>query len=202
MASSSMEARLRSLEATLSVNSESSDAQQVVSSRIHALEAKLDSLANNSHGDTTLKQLWDESDKLLRELDPGSALTHQQQIAAPILYRRQEVLASAESLRRNMGQLMEILTLAAIGQPQIIGDQPLSEMQVIKAPILGVAPPSKAEEERLQRLEVSLQEMLDRMQSFAARLDKLVAGYHALVSAVSEKIVLADETTTAEKESA
>jgi hypothetical protein len=195
MENSTIEARLRALEAFLSVTSETRSPEDVTS-RIGALETKLNSLTSNLQGDTPLKQLWEESDKLMRELDPGTALTHQQQIAAPILYRRQEILASAESLRRDMGQLMEILTLLSIGQPQIIGEDPLSEMQVTKAPILAVAPPSKVEEERLQHLEVNLQEMHDKMKNFAARLDKLVAGYHSLVTAVSEKIVLVDETTT------
>ena len=208
-----MEARLRELEATLrgSAGTEPDDP----SSRLHALETKLDTLAlttgldagtsgsssgmMNSGATTSLKQLWEESDKLMQELDPGSALTHQQQIAAPILYRRQQVLASADSLQRDMQQVGDILTLLAIGQPQMITkDNAISEMQVTKAPILTQSvPPSPADQERLVQVEKSLYETRQHVESMAARMDRLVASYHALVSAVSEKMVLADEAAAA-----
>ena len=129
----------------------------------------------------------------MRELHPGSALTHQQQIAAPILYRRQEVLASAESLQRNMEQVREILTLLSIGQPQIIGEEPVSEMQVIRAPILETAPPSTQDQERLRKLELSLHETHQKLESMTKRMDKVVVGYKSLVKAVAQKMVLASE---------
>ena len=188
----SIETRLRALEAALQGSTGTSEANKPVS-RIHALEAKLDSLAKNQQGDSTLKQLWDESDKLMRELHPGSALTHQQQIAAPILYRRQEVLASAESLQRNMEQVREILTLLSIGQPQIIGEEPVSEMQVIRAPIVETAPPSTQDQERLRKLELSLHETHQKLESMTKRMDKVVVGYKSLVKAVAQKMVLASE---------
>ena len=188
----SIETRLRALEAALQGSTGTSEADKPVS-RIHALEAKLDSLAKNQQGDSTLKQLWDESDKLMRELHPGSALTHQQQIAAPILYRRQEVLASAESLQRNMEQVREILTLLSIGQPQIIGEEPVSELQVIRAPILETAPPSTQDQERLRKLELSLHETHQKLESMTKRMDKVVVGYKSLVKAVAQKMVLASE---------
>ena len=221
IAASSIEARLRALEEVLrgsGYSAESGGGESSSSggptSRLHALEAKLDAfLANgdpaaaaaaaaeagsggSSAAPTNLQQIWAESDKLLMELDPGSALTHQQQIAAPILYRRQQVLASADTLQQNMQQVYDILTFLSIGQAQIIsGDvTPVSEMQVTKAPILTqTVPPSREDQERLRKVEKALWETQQQVESIAARMDRLVSGYHALVSAVSEKMVIADE---------
>ena len=134
------------------------------------------------------------------ELSPGSALTHQQQIAAPLLYRRQQVLASADVLQQNMQQVHEILTLLSIGQAQIIGDMPVSEMQVTKAPILTqTVSPSKEDQERLRKVEKTLFETQQQVESIAARMDRLVSGYHSLVSAVSEKMILASDEAGATK---
>ena len=205
-AAASMEARLRALEAVLRESSATTTAD-APNSRLYALEAKLDSLtttteqgsADSSGSHSNFKQLWQESDALLMELDPGSALTHQQQIAAPILYRRAAVVASAESLQRDMQTVLDILTLLSVDQPQMISHNsdsapPLSEMQVTKAPLLvDTAPPSPADQARVVRVETSLHETAVRVQSAAARMDRLVAAYLALVAAVSEKMVLADE---------
>lgn len=206
MSAASIEARLRALEDVLrgSGNTETCGGDGGPTSRLHALEAKLDSLAtlqssssSDSSGSNDFRQLWQESDKLMMELDPGSALTHQQQIAAPLLYRRQAVLASADQLQHNMQKVHDILTLLAIGQAQIITNDhttPISEMQVTKAPILTqTVPPSLADQERLRKVEKNLVETQQQIESIAAHMDRLVSGYHSLVSVVSEKIVLADE---------
>lgn len=55
---------------------------------------------------------WKEIQKLLRELDPGIALTHQQQ---PLLYKRQQVLASSDELSRDFAELDIILKLLLTG---------------------------------------------------------------------------------------
>lgn len=207
MSAASIEARLRALEDVLrgSGNTETGGGDGGPTSRLHALEAKLDSLAtlqsssssDSSGSSNDFQQLWQESDKLMMELDPGSALTHQQQIAAPLLYRRQAVLASADQLQQNMQKVHDILTLLAIGQAQIITNDhttPISEMQVTKAPILTqTVPPSLADQERLRKVEKNLVETQQQIESIAAHMDRLVSGYHSLVSVVSEKIVLADE---------
>ena len=203
MSAASIEARLRALEDVLRGGNTETGGDGGPTSRLHALEAKLDSLAtlqsssSDSSGSNDFQQLWQESDKLMMELDPGSALTHQQQIAAPLLYRRQAVLASADQLQQNMQKVHDILTLVAIGQAQIITTDhttPISEMQVTKAPILTqTVPPSLADQERLRKVEKNLVETQQQIDSIAARMDRLVAGYHSLVSVVSEKMVLADE---------
>lgn len=55
---------------------------------------------------------WKEIQKLLRELDPGIALTHQQQ---PLLYKRQQVLASSDELFKDFSELDLILKLLLTG---------------------------------------------------------------------------------------
>ena len=55
---------------------------------------------------------WKEIRKLLKDLDPGIALTHQQQ---PLLYKRQDVLAGATELSRDFRQLDAVLKLLLTG---------------------------------------------------------------------------------------
>jgi hypothetical protein len=58
------------------------------------------------------QQSWKEIQKLLKELDPGIALTHQQQ---PLLYKRQQVLAVSDELTKDFGELDTILKLLLSG---------------------------------------------------------------------------------------
>lgn len=220
-----MEARLRALEDALRGNgTETIGDGGDPTSRLHALETKLDAalsstttshtthnpaeVAPNNNTNNNIKQIWQESDKLMRELDPGSALTHQAQIAAPLLYRRQAVLSCADTLQRDMAAVHEILTLLVIGQQaQILSNKtndatalPISEMQVLKAPILmQTAAPPADQQERLRQIETTLLGTQQQVESIAVRMDRLVANYHAFVSAVSEKIVLVDEVVASKQ---
>jgi len=54
------------------------------------------------------QQNWTQINKLLKELDPGIGLTHQQQ---PLLYKRQQVLASSDELQVNFKELNKMLAL-------------------------------------------------------------------------------------------
>jgi hypothetical protein len=58
------------------------------------------------------QQSWKEIQKLLRDLDPGIALTHQQQ---PLLYKRQQVLAVSDELANDFSELDGILKLLMSG---------------------------------------------------------------------------------------
>ncbi|VEU39229.1 unnamed protein product [Pseudo-nitzschia multistriata] len=58
------------------------------------------------------EQSWKQIQKMLRELDPGIALTHQQQ---PLLYKRQQVLASSDELFKDFAELDLILKLLLTG---------------------------------------------------------------------------------------
>ncbi|OEU08025.1 hypothetical protein FRACYDRAFT_250245 [Fragilariopsis cylindrus CCMP1102] len=67
------------------------------------------SLLSSTNTDTTNnKELWSECIKLLKELDPDIGLTHQQQ---PLLYKRQQILASSSDMKNDFHQLDMILNL-------------------------------------------------------------------------------------------
>jgi uncharacterized protein YjcR len=196
MASSSLEHRLRVLEAQLGVHesptaskdNEKTTEQKDLISRLEALEGQYMSLT-----DSSLRQTWAESDKLMQELDPGDALTHQQQFAAPILYRKQELLASAETFMHDIGQIGDIMKLLLIGQPPITeGD--LKEEHVTQAPILTATPCiSEEDQQRMDAVQQQMGDLQARTAVAADRLDRLLNNYHTLISAASEKMVLADE---------
>ena len=86
-----------------------------LASRLSKLEQIVDSSKSSSQRDI-LEGHWNEMNQYLQDLDPGAALTHQQSIGGPLIYRRQEVLASADELKRNMQYVSEILNLLMIGQ--------------------------------------------------------------------------------------
>ena len=68
--------------------------------------------ANNNNNHNYSRESWKECQKLLNELDPGIALTHQQQ---PLLYKRQQVLASSDELTKDFSELDIILKLLLSG---------------------------------------------------------------------------------------
>jgi hypothetical protein len=184
MASSSIEARLAVVEAKLGVLPLSAPTgKDAVASRFKAIQSAMD-----SHTTSQFRDTWQESDKLFRELDPGIALTHQQQ---PLLYRRQEVLASADTMQNDMEELRKILHLLLTSQPSTSG--PLREDQVTQAPIITGASISPEEEHRLDALRLSFVDMNARTTQLVSKMDNMLECYHAIVSAASEKCVLADE---------
>ena len=164
------------------------------------LNGRLEALERRYLAATTpsFRETWKESEKLLQELDPGAALTHQQQIAAPIMYRRQEVLASAETFRRDMKHVAQILNLLLIGQEQSSSSSEegaaISEQKIVKAPIL-IETTGLSEDyiERLRTLHNNIADIAHRTGKVARTVDRLLEHYHALVHATSEKMVLAEE---------
>jgi len=128
-----------------------------------------------------------ESDKLMKDLDPGMALTHQQQ---PLLYRRQEVLASSDSLRNDMEELRKILHLLLTSSSS---SGSLREDAVTQAPILTSTNITHDDQRRLDALRLRMEGFQTRTQDMVAKVDHLVQTYHGLISAASEKFVIADE---------
>ena len=74
---------------------------------------------NNNNKASTNQESWTLIQKLLKELDPGIALTHQQQ---PLLYKRQQVLACSDELMTDFGHLETILKLLLSGTKVNAGD--------------------------------------------------------------------------------
>ena len=181
----SIEARLSALEAQLGVLPLSSNASRDdISSRLDIAKSKLDSTTTSQFRDTC-----QESENLMKELDPGMALTHQSQ---PLLYRRQEILAASDSLRQDMNELSKIFHLLLTAQPANSG--PLREEQVTQAPIITAPSISQEDERRLDALRLNLLDINGRTNKLVAKMDSILECYHAVMTAASEKFVLADET--------
>lgn len=153
---------------------------------------------------------WEE---LLNSLSPGTALTHQQQIVAPILYRRAELLAAAAPFATDLAQLEQIGQLLLVGASNLNNNHPrqqvrakttttttttsanITEEQVLQAHILTASSPTVVQEER-QRLDAMAKtalELQSRIQNASNQLDRMVDNYSILVAAISEKLVLAAE---------
>jgi len=183
-----MEARLQALEATLGISgAKEKESSKDLETRLTAVEQKIKASTPSS-----LHATWEESDRMLRDLHPGSNLTYQQPSKNyPILFRRKEVLASEGSFKADMEQLSTILNLLLIAQKQT--DSPLREEQVTQAPILTSLAISDEAERRLDVVVLQVGDITRQIQDVANRIDALVEAYHALMSAVSDKMVAADE---------
>ena len=186
--SSSFEARLAAVEAKLGVlpliRPSSKTTIDDVSSRLDSIKAAVE-----KHTTSQFRDTWQESEKLFQELNPGMALTHQQQ---PLLYRRQEILASADALRTDMEELRKILHLLLTSQSAISG--PLREDHVTQAPIITQLSISYEDERRLDALRLTMEDLQNRTEKLMRKMDHMLECYHAIMMAASEKIVLADET--------
>jgi hypothetical protein len=90
-----------------------------------------------------------------------------------------------------MGQLSTLLNLLLISQKDT--DSPLREEQVTQAPIITSVVISEEEERRLDAMLLKVGELNRSIQDIADRVDSLVDGYHAVMMAMSEKMVVADE---------
>jgi hypothetical protein len=178
---SRLESRLIELEVKLGVR-KPVVTNNDIAHRLDAIQHSIDtSLTSN------MRETWGESQKLFRELDPGIALTHQQQ---PLLYRRQEVLAAAPSMNQDMQELAAMLHLL---KPKTSEKKPLREDQVTQAAILTNFNITPEEERRLDALRLTLEELQTRVTKVAQRTDQILESYHTIMAVATEKVVLADE---------
>jgi len=189
--SSSLEARLRALE--LQVSSCVPQQQQATAD----VATRLQSLEQKQRMPQPLQQLWQEIERLEADLSPGTALTHQKQIMAPLLYRKQCILGQQDDFRQDLQQVAQLLHLLLIDQPDTSAATIITEQQVVNAPILvetAAATSNAAEhEERLDRLAASALDLQSRTRAAAAQLDRLLEQYARLTTAASEKLVLLEE---------
>jgi hypothetical protein len=167
------------------------------------LEHRLNEIKSLYEANTneSFRESCSESDRLVRELDAGTALTHQTSVSStPLYYRRQEVLSSSEDLKADMDQLSQLLNLLLVGQPAQEGQKNLSEEEITRAPILNLKPISKEEEQRLDLVQANLKDLQMRTQNVAGRVDALLKLYSSLMTTSSEKIVMADEEISAREQ--
>lgn len=141
-----------------------------------------------------LQEDWDIIDRLLHELSPGTALTHQRQVVAPIVYRKQEILASASDYQRNIQQVQQILNLISIGQNTCSNNSKITEQEIINAPIITETIGMTSEQEtNLEILASTLLDLQHRVQNVSYQLDSMMDHYTNLISATSEKMILISE---------
>lgn len=174
----SLEARLLDLESKLGVGHPSVTKNDIA--------RRLDKVQGSVNEQTTsaFRETWKESQTLFKDLDPGMALTHQQQ---PLLYRRQEVLAAASCLTQDLQELSKIMHLLQLPSKS------LREDQVKQAPILTQYNISTNDEQRLDQLRLTMEDLATRLQTVMARTDAILESYHTIMAVASEKVVLADE---------
>lgn len=151
--------------------------------------------------DPAFRESFLESERLLQELDAGTALTHQTSVSStPLYYRRQEVLAASKELKTDFEQLNQILNLLLVSQPpRDAAGGSLREEEVTQAPIVTIPPVSEENAKRLDQLQTSIGDLTGRTQSVAGRVDALLKLQQALIATISEKLVAADEAIAAKE---
>ena len=185
----SMESRLLALESSLGLlqfhqsSNEPSPSPSTtdLSSRLAALENKFKSFS-------TPDTIWSESDALLQDLHPQAGLTYQALSTRndPVIYRRQQVLASAEDLKRDFAQLNKIMNTLLISQSA----NQLSEEHVTNAPILLSNTSSQDDRVRVEKLILEIGRVNQDTLAMSKRVDSLIQTYHVIVAAFSERMLL------------
>ena len=183
----SIESRIVALEATLGLLPKKGDEVSDVDdlgTRVAQLEEKYKSLAPSS-----LNNLWEESDGLIKDLHPGSSLTYQQPLTTrnnyPVIYRKQQVLASSKSLQRDMDYLTNIVNLLLISQ----SGGGVSEETVMQAPILASVQVTPEQEKRLDTLRLQTADAQNKTEELAQRMDSLVRTYQTILTSLSERML-------------
>mmetsp|Transcript_10692 Transcript_10692/g.23669 ORF Transcript_10692/g.23669 Transcript_10692/m.23669 type:complete len:233 (+) Transcript_10692:72-770(+) len=124
---------------------------------------------------------------------------------APMVFRRMEILASSESMKRDMDLLARIRELTVIGtKPSAAGETTVgnsddagSSSRVVNCPIVTSErynlPSDPDAAERLERLCFRVARVNQRTAVASQRADKMLNSYGNIMMALSEKMVLAEE---------
>ena len=112
---------------------------------------------------------------------------------APLLYRRQEILASKESFEKDMNQLVLIRDLLLRKHQTKPGNKIIfSESPIISSSVYDSAnDPSMLQ--RLDTITVKVSNVQEKASKLVSRLDSLLDRYQQIMLATSEKVLLADE---------
>lgn len=141
-------------------------------------------------------------DKLLSDLSisPISGPTESASSTsnAPMVYRRLEVLSSAESMKKDMELLSKIRDLTSIGRKETgSGNSKISADDVVNCSILSSDKYNLSSDpeviDRLDRLCYRVAMLNQRAVSAAQKVDNMVNSYGTVMSALNEKMVLAEE---------
>ena len=132
--------------------------------------------------------------KLLLELDISSIAgptANADEDDAPLVYRRYEILANAESMRRDMEILARIRDLVAIGT-KAGGAGEAANCPIVTTSRYDISNDPDAID-RLDRLCYRVANLSGRAVDASRRADNMLNSYGKIVMALSEKMVLAEE---------
>ena len=136
---------------------------------------------------------WAEVELLNQQLMPsltalslsaGSPASNNAGSKAPLLYRKQAILAKQDNFRRDLNQL-EDMQSNPIKIDNIMHDGTICKS--VDENLL----------KRMDAVEAKIVGALERAQRVSYRFDVLVSSYHGVISAASEKLLLLDEDLTA-----
>ena len=166
-----------------------------VSSRLDGLMRSALSTSSSKRG--ALHDDFRAINKLLLELDISSIAgptANADEDDAPMVYRRYEILANAESMRRDMEILARIRDLVAIGTKAGAGG---ITTEVANCPIVTTSRYDISNDpdaiDRLDRLCYRVANLSERAVDASRRADNMLYSYGKIVMALSEKMVLAEE---------
>jgi uncharacterized coiled-coil protein SlyX len=166
---------------------------------------------------TNLISIWNEIDKLMDELSAGTALTHQtNKSAAPMLYRKQDIVASADVLKRDMEYISTILNLISIDNNKSTSSgnyttgsnvsttsgmtTVIAEEDVVNAPIVLQNSITSYQHDTLNTLSDKLMNLQNRTMMSSQKLDEMVHFYYQFIESVSEKIIVLQDDVIAVEE--
>jgi hypothetical protein len=184
--------RLQHLEQRFAENDLFSEDPSILESRIQKLEHwRLPSALTEDAA--AIEQQW-------QEVSPGTALTHQRQIVAPMVYRRQEILAAADTYRSDLQLLLELRQLLSIGSTTS-SEAVMTESHVVQAPILvqETTQFTPEEDQRMQAIGQAVSQLEQRVHHVSRHFDHLLNHYNTLILAISEKLVCIEEDISKNK---
>lgn len=202
-AAADLESRISQLESKLGISLSQPDEKLTPGSDISSLLDKFirseierrPPEASDSSKRLALHEDFRAIDRLLGELDmsPIAGPTAAGMNNTPLLFRRQEVLASCESMKKDMEILAQIRDLTSIGTKAAEN----SESKIVHCPIVSSDKYNAASDpiaiERLDNICFSAANLNKRAAVISNRTDQLLNSYSQVMSALAEKIVLAKE---------
>lgn len=195
----SISSRLASLEARIrddSTEANNSGGGSSVEARLDLLEEEMNRVLISSSSNDNSKD-WNECEKMFKVLigggsDSNVALAVGTSVSndplsiknAPIFFRRQEILASVDEFKKNI-EMLKTIDANAVPINTLMSDDGWLE-----AAHLGDY------QNRADVVEKRIGGVASRLNDVSQRVDRLIATYHTVIMAMSEKIVLFDEELT------
>lgn len=190
----SLEARIR--DDSTEANNSGGGSAGGIEARLDLLEKDMNRVLISSSSNDNSKD-WNECEKMLKVLigggsDSNVALAVGTSVSndrlsvknAPIFFRRQEILASIDEFKKNI-EMLKTIDANAVPINTLVSDAGWLE-----AAHLGDY------QNRADVVEKRIGGVAARLNDVSQRVDRLIATYHTVIMAMSEKIVLFDEELT------